>query len=180
MACRLERVKRRNRRERFTIRCRHASPRSSGRRGAGSKWAGRGAALCLGGRPSWPLCGLEARTPTGRVLPITGSCRRSVSRIGLPCPGARSPQGWLPRLGRQARRRQSRPLAHPPLRPARRGLCPPLPRLTRQYASPVPSGEEKGASRLYRVCEALLERLIIKLCSSLTNTACKHRGGSLT
>ncbi len=135
MACRLERVKRRDRRERFTIRCRHASPRSSGRRGAGSKWAGRGAALCLGGRPSWPPCGLEARTPTGRVLPITGSCRRSVSRLGLPCPGARSPQGWLPRLGRQARRHQSRPLAHPPLQPARLGLCPPLPRLTQAIGS---------------------------------------------
>ena len=46
-----------------------------------------------------------------------------------------------------------------------------------QYASPVPSGEEKGATRLYRGCGVLLERFIIKYCSSLTNASKKYRGG---
>ena len=33
--------------------------------------AGREAARLLGGRPSWPLCGLEARTPRGRGLCVS-------------------------------------------------------------------------------------------------------------
>ena len=37
-------------------------------------------------------------------------------------------------------------------------------------APPVPSGEEKGVTRLYRVCGVLLGRPIIKHCSFLTNT----------
>ena len=52
--------------ERFTISCSRASPRSSGKTRAGPKRPGRGwGAPRLGGRPSWPPCGLEARTPQG-------------------------------------------------------------------------------------------------------------------
>ena len=31
-------------------------------------------------------------------MQIRGHFIRSVSRLGLPCPGTRSPRGWLPRL----------------------------------------------------------------------------------
>ena len=51
---------------RFTLRCSRASPCSSGKTRAGTKRPGRdGGAPRLGGRPSWPPCGLEARTPQG-------------------------------------------------------------------------------------------------------------------
>ena len=95
----------------------------------------------------------------------------------MPSPGTRSPRGWLPRLAaKRAAINLGHWLTHLFGQPAL-VFAPPLPRLTRQCAPPVPSGEEKGATRLYRVCGVMLERLIFKHCSSLTNTSKKYRGG---
>ena len=99
--------------ERFTISCSRAGPRSSGKTRAGTKRPGRGwggsppgRAPRLGGRPSWPPCGLEARTPQGgerratqhrdwreSKLRFCVAARHSCgSRNPAPAPSAR----WMP------------------------------------------------------------------------------------
>lgn len=79
-------------------------------------------------------------------MQIRGHFIRSVSRLGLPCPGTRSPRGWLPRLAAKLAGGTLGPWLPPPLRPARLSRCPPRPGLTRRSASPVPRGEEKGVA----------------------------------